>query len=499
MATEIELKYLVLDQNVEEIVSQILTEQGFSFSQQTAELSNCYFDTEQQHLRALDFGLRVRSTNQHIEQTIKTAGIVVGGMHQRPEYNIDIDQTFPELALFPAEIWPEHTDVDRLQEQLISLFNTDFVRKTWLVQLGDSSIELAFDEGKVSAHSGSEVIREIEIELLKGHKKDLFFLANLLFSKLQLRPGLKSKAARGYALWQSKLSEQTELPELQVKKYTEKFEQNLQLGLSSSLQQLQLCVEAYIKTPQLIVLKKVLDALQMTRHGFVLYENFSKGYVDEVCNEIDYFIALLSWLENAVHLQELMNKTGNYRKKINYSEQLVEQLKLEKRRLPNAEQVIEFLHGERFNKLQLQLLQIAIGDKKVIDKEKELPSLYDFARQRLNSDLHALVNAMSFSDSEDVEAFLATRNLLAQCLCSGSWLGQLFDCELREQFRAPWLDIQQGLSELQSLWIIQQQLETLEDKPVKIVNWQQCKVENLLVALNHSLEQAKRMPAYWLN
>ena len=106
---------------------------------------------------------------------------------------------------------------------------------------------------------------------------------------------------------------------------------------------------------------------------------------------------------------------------------------------------------------------------------------------------------MSFSNSEDVEAFLATRNLLAQCLCSGSWLGQLFDSELREQFRAPWLDIQQGLSELQSLWIIQQQLETLEDKPVKIVNWQQCKVENLLVALNHSLEQAKRMPAYWLN
>ena len=499
MATEIELKYLVLDQNVEEIVSKLLTEQGFSYSQQCAELSNCYFDSEQQDLRQLDFGLRVRSTNNDIEQTIKTAGIVVGGMHQRPEYNIDIDKTFPELSLFPADIWPEGTSVNYLQDQLISLFNTDFTRKTWLIQLGDSSIELAFDEGSVSAQGGNEDIREIEIELLKGHRKDIFFLAHLLFSKLQLRPGLKSKAARGYALWQNIQSTPHEVANLQVSIGANTLEENFQSGISYCLEQLQLSVEAYVKAPKLITLKRVLDALIMTRHGFVLYQPFTKDSMSEICNELDHFIALLSWLENAVHLQELMNKTGNYRKKINYSEQLVEQLKLEKRRLPEAELVIEFLHGERFNKLQLQLLQVAIASKKAIEGERELPSLYGFAKEKLTNDLQALVDAMPTAGSEDVEAFLATRNLLAQCLCSGSWLGQLFEGELREQFRAPWLDIQQGLSELQSLWIIQQQLETLEDKPVKIVNWQQCKVENLLVALNHSLEQARKMPAYWLD
>lgn len=35
-----------------------------------------------------------------------------------------------------------------------------------------------------------------------GGIDDLFTLAEVLFQYLKLRPGLKSKAARGYALWQ---------------------------------------------------------------------------------------------------------------------------------------------------------------------------------------------------------------------------------------------------------------------------------------------------------
>lgn len=41
--------------------------------------------------------------------TLKIAGRVVGGLHQRPEYNIPLDK--PELALerLPAEVWPQGT------------------------------------------------------------------------------------------------------------------------------------------------------------------------------------------------------------------------------------------------------------------------------------------------------------------------------------------------------------------------------------------------------
>ena len=52
----------------------------------------------------MDMGLRIRSHNGHIEQTIKTAGVPIGGLHPRPEYNVDIHSAVPNLALFQQEI-----------------------------------------------------------------------------------------------------------------------------------------------------------------------------------------------------------------------------------------------------------------------------------------------------------------------------------------------------------------------------------------------------------
>jgi len=74
----------------------------------------------------------------------------------------------------------------------------------------------------------------------------------------------------------------------------------------------------------------------------------------------------------------------------------------------------------------------------------------------------------------------------------------LFNQESRKQYRTPWLDIQQGVSELQTLWIIHQQLQTLDDKPTKLVSWQGGKVEGLLVALNSSKKTALAFQPYWL-
>ncbi len=42
-------------------------------------------------------GLRIRGDQGRYEMTLKIAGRVVGGLHQRPEYNIPLDK--PELAL----------------------------------------------------------------------------------------------------------------------------------------------------------------------------------------------------------------------------------------------------------------------------------------------------------------------------------------------------------------------------------------------------------------
>jgi triphosphatase len=108
-----------------------------------------------------------------------------------------------------------------------------------------------------------------------------------------------------------------------------------------------------------------------------------------------------------------------------------------------------------------------------------------------------------FSDSDKSqpltsEQFLSHAKLLNRSLLTTTWFGLLFDQDDRKQYRTPWLDIQQGISELQTLWILHQQLQTLDDKPSKLVSWQGRKVEGLLVALNGSKEIAIAMQPYWL-
>ena len=53
-------------------------------------LFNQYFDTEDRQLSKHGIGFRIRSHEDNVEQTVKTAGSVVGGLHQRPEYNIPL-------------------------------------------------------------------------------------------------------------------------------------------------------------------------------------------------------------------------------------------------------------------------------------------------------------------------------------------------------------------------------------------------------------------------
>ena len=137
------------------------------------------------------------------EQTIKTAGKIEAGLHQRPEYNVNIAERCLDLSLFPTNIWPENTNVMKLQTSLQVLFSTNFSRHTWLIQLNESVIELALDSGDICTAPGkpSLVINEIEIELVSGSEQALFTLAEQLKDVVSMQPSNISKAARGYALY----------------------------------------------------------------------------------------------------------------------------------------------------------------------------------------------------------------------------------------------------------------------------------------------------------
>lgn len=213
MTKEIELKYLIPINHGEndlaaDKITAMLKEQNKAFIVDKKQFNNSYFDNEALALRKMDIGLRIREDNHQYEQTVKTAGTVVGCMHQRPEYNVNIERNQLNLLLFPKKIWPEQVDVAKLQQSLQVIFQTNFFRQTWLITQEKSVIELALDRGEIFTSTNVKTlsINELEIELVNGDEKALFTLAEQLMTVIQMKPGKLSKAARGYALYDQRVN-----------------------------------------------------------------------------------------------------------------------------------------------------------------------------------------------------------------------------------------------------------------------------------------------------
>ena len=198
MEQEIELKFIIAPRGVETLRQRLNTPGARHIP--AAQLLNIYYETDDSWLRRHDMGLRIRGRGGEYEMTLKTAGRVVGGLHQRPEYNIALDNAELALEKLPADVWPGGSLPADLAARIKPLFSTDFDREKWLVDEGESRIEIALDLGEVRAGEHREPIGELELELLEGRVEDVLALAGELIATGVLRQGSLSKAARGYHL-----------------------------------------------------------------------------------------------------------------------------------------------------------------------------------------------------------------------------------------------------------------------------------------------------------
>ena len=268
MAQEIELKFIVEKDSVDALRQHLHTLSGEHH--EPVQLLNIYYETPDNWLRRHDMGLRIRGASGRYEMTMKIAGRVVGGLHQRPEYNIDISKPELELDRFPAEVWPEGLLPEALSGQVQPLFSTDFWREKWLVTEGKSRIEIALDLGEVKAGEYQEPICELELELLEGDANDVLKLARRLVNQSGLRQGSLSKAARGYHLAAGNaprvLKETTILhvaPKASV-------EQGLEAALELALSQWQYHEELWVRNVK-NAKSHVLAAIALVRHTLTLF------------------------------------------------------------------------------------------------------------------------------------------------------------------------------------------------------------------------------------
>jgi len=268
MAQEIELKFIVCPQVIESLCEKL---GALSQEQHEArQLVNIYYETPDNFLRRHNMGLRIRGNGHHYEMTMKTSGKVTGGLHQRPEYNVALSEPTLDLALLPAEIWPEGVDIAELQQQLNPLFSTNFNRKIWIVQQGTSRIELALDQGEVVADSLQESICELELELLEGEASSLLILAEQLVNEPGLRMGSLSKAARGYHLAQGAVERAIKPLSLLSLAPKATIEQGLEVSLAQSLESWLYHEELWLRG-NLAAKQHILLAVGNIRHILALF------------------------------------------------------------------------------------------------------------------------------------------------------------------------------------------------------------------------------------
>lgn len=196
---EIELKLLVPLQGVSNL-SQYLTDYHQKLYIEY-QLINRYYDTKDGFFSAQKIGVRVRQQQDQFELTLKSAGHTQAGLHQRLEYNIPMQNAYPDFSLLAKfDELVTLTDWNELQQRVACIFETNFIRNAWLIELANGSeIEIALDQGKVIAQHKESVISEIEFELKQGNVNDLITFVEY-FDFPVMRLGNRSKAQQGYYL-----------------------------------------------------------------------------------------------------------------------------------------------------------------------------------------------------------------------------------------------------------------------------------------------------------
>ncbi|WP_318368849.1 inorganic triphosphatase [Enterobacter sp.] len=268
MAQEIELKFIVNPQSVEALRAHLhtLTDEHHD----AVQLTNIYYETPDKWLRGHDMGLRIRGTNDRYEMTMKIAGRTVGGLHQRPEYNIDLEKPELDLARLPEDVWPEGGLPADLAARVSPLFSTNFQREKWLVNLGKSRIEIALDRGDVKAGEFEEPLCELELELLDGERDDILKLARQLVTQNGLRQGSLSKAARGYHLAAGNAPRHSKPTTILPVPPKATVEQGLEASLELALAQWQYHEELWVRGNK-AAKEDVMRAIALVRHALALF------------------------------------------------------------------------------------------------------------------------------------------------------------------------------------------------------------------------------------
>ena len=147
-------------------------------------LHSVYFDTKGLALRKAGVTLRVRRIGERRIQTIKL-GNGGGAMFDRPEWEREIEGDEPDLLA--AKGTAAEPLLAGRAAKVRPVFSVEVRRTAYDVAIAGSRIEAALDHGTIEAKNRSAPVCEIELELKRGERADLFALARALVDEIPVR------------------------------------------------------------------------------------------------------------------------------------------------------------------------------------------------------------------------------------------------------------------------------------------------------------------------
>ena len=498
MNAEIELKLFFLPIYQESLINK-LDSLDNAVPQGKRRLANGYFDTPDLQLRQWDMGLRVRGYDAHREQTIKTAGQVVGGIHSRPEYNVTIQADSPDLSLFPASIWPVDADLAATQAQLTCIFHTDFYRRAWHVQIDNSVVEVALDIGEITANGQQEALCELEFELLSGDTEALLKLAMQVASVVPVRLGKASKAQRGYRLaGKAKPLDLTALEFLPLAEprdsSTQDLTANCQILLETALERWQL-LESMIaeeSKPEACValwwrMRACIRLLRMTLSQFELLNVTLSSQFMSIEKQLDF-------IEQAQALTALLGSQRGLFAKLGQHAQVKARLMAQLSEIHLTERLLSLWQQTEYGQLQLAIVEILL---KVSAGEVDIsnqPSLRQHADLAQQASWMAIVEVMPLNTVMTAANYLQVAAVLDESILVGHAYGSLYEAKSRDAFRAPWQDLVLGIKTLACYRAVQDASRELD---IDLNEWLEEKQQSLLFAMESTRRNAMQQQAYW--
>lgn len=499
---EIELKLATVSGAKDTFIEQVLPRLDVQSSDIGQMLKNTYYDTEDGLLNERKMGFRIRCVGEHIEQTIKVKGQVIGGLHQRPEYNVVLRAPIPELTLFPSDIWASDLQPHELNSRLIKWFTTDFRRDSYLIQMPTGLVELAFDDGVVQGKSGDKSdtreLCEIELELIEGKVNAIYDLAAILNEHLGVRLANQSKAQRGYLLATGKRPKIRPFADTLKLSAKTVAEDAFVKAIESCLKHWDHHAFAYIETQKLRALTEIAESLRYALQAVSLFLPILP--CDELAELQKDLLSLLSkwrWQSDLIHVRKLKAKTGIFCKKIPDDDTLMSYLMGRREGVLNHANPVKLLHSSTMNRVTLscsRLIQLKPWRQQHNGNHTSLRSL---ARGWMGQSWNTMVQALDQKNEMTAHDYRLLGPLLSQSLVNGYLLGALFG-KGREDFRASWVDIKAGIDDLNTLEFLQRILaEVGMSQDPEWRAWVDMKTQATVRALELCRQQALLVEPYW--